>query len=134
MIHKKLVRTCLVAVALTGVLSACSGKTNDTEATSGNASAGASSAQTVKIDMNEFSFSLAEVTVKHGDTVHFVLSNTGTVPHDMNSEELKLDQDVDPGKTAEFDWTAPDKTGTYKVICDKPNHMEQGMTMNLIVN
>ncbi|MFC5649731.1 cupredoxin domain-containing protein [Paenibacillus solisilvae] len=125
----KIVRTCLIIIALTSVLAACSGKSSNTESTS----TGTNSPQSIKIDMNEFSFSVKQLTVNHGDTVHFILTNSGKFPHDINSEELKMDEDVDPGKTAEFDWTAPQKTGTYKVICDKPGHMDKGMFLSLIV-
>lgn len=87
----------------------------------------------VKLDMNEFSYSMKEIKVHPGETIHFVLTNSGKVEHDINSEELNLDKDVEPGKTETFDWTAPAKTGTYPIICDKPGHKEKGMTLNLIV-
>jgi uncharacterized cupredoxin-like copper-binding protein len=126
---KKAMTVMFVASLSIGVLSACSQKSGQADA-----SAAASSSQTIKITMNEFSFSQNEITVKKGEKVHFVLTNSGNYPHDMNAKEISLDKDVDPGKTEEFDWTAPDKAGTYKVICDKPGHMEKGMTMTMTIN
>jgi uncharacterized cupredoxin-like copper-binding protein len=125
---KKALTASLVACLVVAILSACSQKSEQTLSTA------MSSSQTIKVTMNEFSFSQKELTVKKGQTVHIVLTNSGQYPHDMNSTELSLDKDVDPGKTEEFDWTAPDKAGTFKVICDKPGHMDKGMFMTMIIN
>lgn len=147
---------CLV---LAGILSACSTQSTSHPATpasqetpaasqsatpsSQDSSAASQSATTpetnanqateVKLDMNEFAYSMKEIKVHAGETVHFVLTNSGKIEHDINSEELNLDKDVEPGKTESFDWTAPTKAGTYQMICDKPGHKEKGMTLNLIV-
>ncbi|WP_246239290.1 sulfocyanin-like copper-binding protein [Paenibacillus anseongensis] len=69
----------------------------------------------------------------YGKTYYSVLTNSGKVQHDINNDVLKLDKDVDSGKTEENDLTAPAKLGTYSIICDKHGHKESGMKMNLIV-
>lgn len=135
-----LLSTCLV---ITGIISACSTQSTNSssQASSPTTQAATSNSQTatsdqpteVKIDMNEFSYSTGDIKVKAGEKIHFVLTNSGKVEHDINSDELKLDKDVQPGKTETLDWTAPSKTGTYQLICDKPGHKEKGMTLNLIV-
>ncbi|MGD8188651.1 cupredoxin domain-containing protein [Brevibacillus ginsengisoli] len=139
--------TCLL---LTGILSACgtqntdsssqapasntqTGTTNTQTATSSSQTATSTQPHEIKLDMKEFSYSMPEIKVHAGEKIHFVLTNSGKVEHDINSEELKLDKDVAPGKTETLDWTAPSKPGTYPIICDKPGHKEQGMTFNLVV-
>jgi uncharacterized cupredoxin-like copper-binding protein len=113
-----------------GILTACSQMTGQADASTAASSSGT---QTIKISMNEFSFSQKELTVNQGEKVHFVLTNSGAYPHDLNNKELSLDKDVDPGKTEEFDWMAPDKAGTFQVICDKPGHMDKGMSMTMTI-
>lgn len=83
----------------------------------------------VKLNMNEFSFSPNLINVKAGEKVHFVLTNSGKVGHDINNNQLKLDKDVDPGKTVTYDWTTPSNPGSYQIICDVPGHKEQGMKL-----
>ncbi|QHW31006.1 hypothetical protein GZH47_09175 [Paenibacillus rhizovicinus] len=131
---KQVLTTLLLAGLTLGMLTACSSESEPSAASGAASASETSGSQTIKLTLTEFSFSQKEITVKKGETVHFVLTNAGAYPHDINSEELALDKDVDPGQTAEFDWTAPDKAGTYQVICDKPGHMDKGMTMSLIVN
>jgi uncharacterized cupredoxin-like copper-binding protein len=40
---------------------------------------------------------------------------------------------VDPGKTLNTSFTAPDQPGDYQIICDLPGHLEGGMTAKLTV-
>jgi uncharacterized cupredoxin-like copper-binding protein len=120
---KKSVPLVLTVILSIGILSACTSKTTTTSLES----------TTIKIDMNEFSFSQKEIKVKQGEKIHFVLTNTGKYAHDVNSEELKIDKDVDPGNTEELDWTAPQKAGSYQIICDKPGHMDKGMKIAMTI-
>ena len=115
------------------ILSACQ-KSTAPSTNAGTAPNNAGTPTAIKIDMNEYNYSPKEIKVKSGAKIHFVLTNSGKVPHDINNDALNLDKDVDPGKTEEYDWTAPTKLGTYPIICDKPGHKEAGMTMNLIVD
>ncbi|SDO76313.1 Uncharacterized copper-binding protein, cupredoxin-like subfamily [Paenibacillus sp. yr247] len=129
---KKSVPLVLMVVLILGVLSACSSKTSNDQPVSSTTTA-STDTTTVKIDMNEFSFSQNEIKVKQGEKIHFVLTNSGKYAHDINSEELKIDIDADPGKTTEADWTAPQKAGSYQIICDKPGHADKGMKMTLTI-
>jgi uncharacterized cupredoxin-like copper-binding protein len=129
---KKSVPIVLMVVLILGVLSACSSKTSNEQPVSSTTTA-STDATTVKIDMNEFSFSQKEIKVKQGETIHIVLTNSGKLAHDINSQELNLDMDAEPGKTTETDWTAPQKAGSYQIICDKPGHADMGMKMTMTI-
>ena len=64
-------------------------------------------------------FSPKLVQVSQGETVTFSLKNTGEETHNMiglGDSNLKS-PDVFVLKTIEYDWTAPKKAVTYKVLC-----------------
>ena len=103
--------------------------------------------RTVRVDMHDtMRFSPAELKVKRGDTVRFVVANKGKVLHEMvlgRKEDLEkhaelmrkfpgMEHDephmahVLPGKSGEIGWrfTQP---GTYYYGCLIPGHFEAGM-------
>jgi uncharacterized cupredoxin-like copper-binding protein len=140
---KKSIHLVLIVLIL-GVLSACSSKSSNdqpvspittasTASTASTAPTTSTVATTVNIDMNEYSFSQKEIKVKQGETIHIVLTNSGKLAHDINSQELNLDMDAEPGKTTEADWTASQKAGSYQIICDKPGHADMGMKMTMTI-
>jgi uncharacterized cupredoxin-like copper-binding protein len=120
----------LMIILSFGIMSACTSKKSNDQTVSSTA-ASTSDATIIKIDLNDFSFSQNEINVKQNEKIHFVLTNTGKYAHDVNSNELKIEKDVDAGKTGELDWTAPQKAGSYQIICDKPGHAEKGMKLTL---
>lgn len=141
---KKAIAFILPSLLVVGFLSACS--TPQSSATTKPAQQAVDSATSqaqsttsqqatgtkeVKLSMNEYSYSPNVINLKAGEKVHFILTNTGKVGHDINNNQLKLDKDVDPGKTVTYDWTAPTSPGNYQVICDVPGHKELGMKLTL---
>jgi len=110
--------------------------------------------RTVKLDMSDkMRFTPAEVKVKKGEVVRFVVANKGAVLHEMvlgTMEDLKkhaelmkrfpgMEHDepnqahVNPGKSGEIGWRFT-KAGTYWYGCLIPGHFEAGMIGKVIVD
>ena len=107
----------------------------------------AKASKTVKVDMTDnMRFSFANIAVKQGETVRFVVSNSGKVKHEMvlgTEAELKehaelmqkhpgmehADENmvtVEPGKTGEIIWQFT-RAGKVEFACLQPGHFEAGM-------
>ena len=109
--------------------------------------------RTVKLDMTDaFRFTPADITVKRGETVKFVVANSGKVLHEMvlgTTEELKAHAElmkkfpdmehadanmahVKPGAKGEIirQFT---KAGEYQFACLIPGHYEAGMVGKVVV-
>lgn len=104
--------------------------------------------RTIKVDMNDMMrFNPSDITVKQGETVKFVVTNSGKVMHEMvlgTMAELKehgemmrkhpgMEHDepymshVAPGKTEEMVWQFT-KPGEFNYACLVAGHFEAGMT------
>lgn len=109
--------------------------------------------KTVAIDMNDtMRFTPATISVKRGETVKFLVKNSGKIKHEMvlgSINELKehaaLMQklpemehsepnqvSLDPGKSGELVWQFS-KAGTFDFACLQPGHFESGMRGNIVV-
>ena len=109
--------------------------------------------RTVRLDMTDaFRFTPADVTVKRGETVKFVVANSGKVLHEMvlgTTEGLKehaalmkkfpemehADANmahVKPGAKGEIVWQFT-KAGEYQFACLIPGHYEAGMVGKVVV-
>jgi uncharacterized cupredoxin-like copper-binding protein len=105
------------------------------------------SGRTVRVDMSDaMRFTPGSIEVKRGETVRFVVRNSGKVMHEMvlgtlqdlkdHAELMKkqpgMEHDepymahVAPGKTAEIVWQFT-KPGEYYYGCLIPGHFEAGM-------
>lgn len=103
--------------------------------------------RTIKIDMTDMMrFGPAEITVKEGETIRFVVTNKGKLMHEMvigTMEELKahgemmkkhpgMEHDepymshVSPGKKEEMVWQFT-KAGEFYYACLVAGHFEAGM-------
>ena len=109
--------------------------------------------RTIRVDMADtMRFNPDEVKVKRGDTVKFVVRNTGKLMHEMvigtqqeleNHAELMkkhpgMEHDapymahVPPGGKQEIVWTFT-KPGTFMYGCLLPGHWEAGMKASIVV-
>lgn len=107
----------------------------------------AKATRTIRVDMSDaMRFSPAEITVKRGEVVRFVVANRGQVLHEMvlgtrealekHAELMKkfpgMEHDephmahVAPGETGEIGWKFT-RTGTFHFACLIPGHYEAGM-------
>lgn len=103
--------------------------------------------RTIEVNMSDaMRFTPADISVKKGETIRFLVNNSGQVKHEMvlgSLRELRAHAalmkkfpemehadpnqlGVDPGKTGELIWkfTIP---GTYNFACLQPGHYEAGM-------
>ena len=109
--------------------------------------------RTVRVDMGDsMRFTPASLTVKQGETVRFVVRNSGKVMHEMvlgTMQELKehaelmkkhpgMEHDepymahVAPGKTERVVWQFT-KAGEFYYGCLVPGHFEAGMVGKVVV-
>ena len=88
-------------------------------------------------------FEPSEITVNAGDSIRFVVTNVGVVPHEAvigtpeeqrdHAEEMAAGEVhyhsngvlVEPGETGEFETWFP--AGQYLIACHLPGHYEAGM-------
>lgn len=103
--------------------------------------------RTINVDMSDaMRFSPSSIAVKKGETVKFVVKNSGKIKHEMvlgSTAELKehaammqkfpemehVDANqitVDPGKSGQIVWKFS-KAGTFDFACLQPGHFEAGM-------
>ena len=103
--------------------------------------------RTIRVDMaDSMRFTPGELTVRRGETVRFVVINSGKVMHEMvigteaelrkHAEQMKkhptMEHDepymahVKPGAKEEITWTFT-KAGTFMYGCLIPGHFEAGM-------
>jgi cytochrome c oxidase subunit 2 len=87
----------------------------------------------IAITAKRFAFAPAEITLKKGEAVTFQLT-TDDVTHGFFLRPLKIDQDIEPGKTTSVTVT-PDKAGKFTLICDHfcgANHGSMHMVVNVV--
>lgn len=109
--------------------------------------------RTMQVAMNDtMRFTPATITIKRGETIKFVVKNTGQVKHEMvlgSIDELKEHAalmikfpemehsdpnqvSVEPGKAGELVWQFT-KAGTFDFACLQPGHFEAGMRGKIVV-
>lgn len=109
--------------------------------------------KTVEIDMNDtMRFTPATILVKRGETVRFLVKNSGKVKHEMVLGSIKELQEhaalmqkfpemehsdpnqisLAPGKSGELIWQFS-KAGRFDFACLQPGHFEAGMRGDIVV-
>jgi uncharacterized cupredoxin-like copper-binding protein len=103
--------------------------------------------RTVRVEARDTAFNVNEVRVKAGETIKFVVTNTGEIRHEFaiaspkeHEEHRAMMQEmpdmvhedanaitIEPGATKDLIWTFG-KTTEVEFACDLPGHAEQGMT------
>ena len=110
--------------------------------------------RTVKVEMlDTMRFNPQSITVKQGETIKFIIKNSGKVKHEMvlgTEKELKehaevmkknpeMEHDdanqitVQPGKSGEIIWQFT-KMGKVNFACLQPGHYDAGMAGTITVN
>jgi uncharacterized cupredoxin-like copper-binding protein len=133
-----------IVLVLAGLLAACG-------------SSGPTASGPITVTSREFEFSPAAIEVDAGQSVTFVLVNSGNLEHDFSimefpmagapaasggdahahdmghmSEQPELHMVAAAGQRAELELT-PTRPGTYEFFCAVPGHKEAGMTGTLVV-
>lgn len=103
--------------------------------------------RTVRLEARDTAFNLKQIQVRPGETVRFVITNKGEVPHEfsiaspaehqehramMREMPDMVHQDpnvvtLQPGETKELVWRFG-RDGELEFSCNLPGHAEQGMT------
>jgi uncharacterized cupredoxin-like copper-binding protein len=110
--------------------------------------------RTIEVGMgDDMRFQPANIKVKKGETIKFVVKNNGRLKHEMvlgSMKEFKehaahmrklseMEHDdpnavsVEPGKTGELIWKFT-RAGTFDFACLQPGHFEAGMVGKVIVS
>jgi|SRR5580693_1096148 cytochrome c oxidase subunit 2 len=90
----------------------------------------ATTPRVVDITAKRFGFTPEQITLKKGETVTLRL-HSEDVTHGFFMRKLKIDTEVEAGKTADVTIT-PDTPGSYTTICDHfcgANHGNMKMTI-----
>jgi uncharacterized cupredoxin-like copper-binding protein len=119
----------------------------------GKAADPAKAKRTVRVEMADtMKFTPSEIAVKRGESIRFVASNKGQVPHEMvlgtrkeleehaammrKHPEMEHDEPnmlhVAPGKTGDMGWQFT-KPGEFYYGCLEPGHFEAGMVGKILV-
>lgn len=110
--------------------------------------------RTIEVGMgNDMRFTPSMIQLKQGETIRFILKNTGSTPHEMvlgTADEIREHAEmmkkmpnmqhnepsmarVEPGKTGEIIWNF-DLDGEFQFACLIPGHLEAGMTGTITVS
>jgi uncharacterized cupredoxin-like copper-binding protein len=139
----------LAALAAAGASAAGNhaGGHGDADAAIGKPGVAAKATRTVNVDMNDgMRFTPADISVKQGETVRFIVKNSGQLKHELvlgTEQELKEHYEAmkknpemehaDPnmvtlaaGKTGEIVWQFT-KAGKVDFGCLQPGHYDAGM-------
>ena len=103
----------------------------------------------ISVKASDFQFEDHNWTVMVGQKIAFTFINHGSQSHEWvllkHGEEVTLpfseddegkiywEIEAEPGKTTHGMFTAPQKAGTYKVVCGKKDHIEKGMLGQVVV-
>jgi plastocyanin len=121
-------RSALLALSIpvvSAALAACGG---------GGGGGGGGTGGKVTIEMSEYKYSPDTLTASPGATVQVTLKNVGALQHDFHVDVIDATSPlVDPGRSADFSFTAPGQAGEYEFWCTVPAHKELGMVGKLIV-
>jgi uncharacterized cupredoxin-like copper-binding protein len=143
----KFIAACALLASATGTFASGSHTGGHGTEAIGKPGVAAKVSRTVQIDMSDaMRFTPSTVTVRKGETVRFVVKNSGQLKHEFNlgtEKDLKahyemmkkfpeMEHDepniasVAPGKTGEVIWQFT-KAGTVNFACLHPGHYEAGM-------
>lgn len=148
-------RSTLLALAAVGALAGAA-SAHGPSSPAGEAGHRENASRTVEVRMLEADgrmlFEPAELTIRRGDTVRFVVSNAGLLDHEMvidtpegnqrhkaamerNPDMEHADPNavkVEPSKTGEIVWRFTN-AGTFEYACLIPGHYQAGMHGRIVV-
>jgi plastocyanin len=84
----------------------------------------------IQITTRDLRFVPTQITVKPGEKVRFVITNTDGVLHNFGSDDAGIAYVPLPaGTTQSVVWTAPAKVSTYTALCT----LHAGMNLSIVV-
>jgi len=84
----------------------------------------------IQITAGDLRFAPTQITVKPGEKVRFVITNTDGVLHNFGSDDAGIASVPLPaGTTQSVVWTAPAKVSTYTALCT----LHSAMSLSIVV-
>jgi uncharacterized cupredoxin-like copper-binding protein len=122
------------------------GAAHGSTATDGGRGNPAEVSRTIRVDAKDIGFMMKQIQVKAGETIRFVVTNKGQIPHEFAIASAKEHEEhsammaqmpdmvheepnvisLKPGETKELVWRFGSDTG-IEFSCNLPGHREQGM-------
>jgi uncharacterized cupredoxin-like copper-binding protein len=151
-----LVLVCAVAIAFSAINNSRAFAHVDDDYAAGEPGNPKKPSRTVKVTMSEangtMSYDPAEIDVKKGEQIKFILKNVGTLKHEFfldsfdhnASHKIEMQknpemehedsnaQSIEPGQQKEILWKFS-KLGSFEFACLIPGHYEAGMHGKVIV-
>jgi plastocyanin len=109
-LRKTVASAFLVPLVVIGLAACGSSKKSGSSSSAG--------AMTESVRTVDYKFEPATLTVKAGQKVTVHLVNDGTVEHNFSITSLKVNQDLEKGKSATATFTAPSTPGTIEYFCE----------------
>ena len=85
----------------------------------------------VEIGMSEYAFDPVDAQAEPGQEL--TVSNHGAIPHSYFIVDLAKGLELQGGEEGTLQVPGDTEPGTYRVICDLPGHVEEGMVGTLEV-
>jgi plastocyanin len=81
----------------------------------------------IALTASDFEWAPADLVMDAGEEATLVVGNNGNAPHNLTIEDLDVDEDLDPGGTAEVSLTP--EAGEYEFFCAiHPDQMRGTLT------
>lgn len=123
--------TRLLGASMVGVLllAGCGGDNDESET--------AGPARVVEITAKEYSFNGDPGELVRGETIRFVVSNTGSLDHEMqvldgDGRLMERTATISPGQTGDVTVTF-EEAGPHRLICDINDHLSRGQSVGITV-
>jgi uncharacterized cupredoxin-like copper-binding protein len=103
----------------------------------------------INFTLTDFAFSPGEVSIAAGQEITLHITHAGSMEHNFivmkygtdagetfdeaDRDNVLWEMDLQPGDSKTVLFTAPERPGTYQVICGMPGHVQSGMVGKLIV-
>ncbi len=113
MLRSFLVATIVLPAA--GILAACSGGSYGGSAPSGASQPPAGGAN-LSVQAKDAYFEPASLTATFGENAELTVKNAGKLPHTFTIDELRVDQEIAPGKTVTLK-LSPAEPGEFNFYC-----------------
>ena len=75
------------------------------------------SSATIEEELDDKYFDPTFIKAKAGEKITFEVENEGNLPHTFTSDELSVDKQVKPGKSAKFTVTVPSDGAVFQFHC-----------------
>ena len=79
----------------------------------------------VEVELDDYYFGPTFIKAKAGQKITVTAKNEGSMTHTFTSDQLRVDKEIQPDKSAKFTVTVPSSGAAFEFHCDF--HVSQGM-------